>query len=293
MPTLESMRRRIDSSRDLHGVVKTMKAIAAVSIRRYEEAAAASERYAGTVEAGLRAALHGRRELLSAGREAAPRRLLAVVFGSAQGMCGQFNEDVVDFAASRLAEAAEADVAVAAVGERTAALLDAEGVAVRRRLALPTSVAAVADGVGELLAVIEAWRGESGTGRVLLIHNRKRSGSSYAQRDATLLPLPDGWLRELAGRPWPSRSLPAHRMAHRELLGGLLRQHLFAALYRAFADSLAAESASRLAAMQAAESSIEDHLSDLETRYHRLRQDAITEELLDIAAGYESLRERS
>ena len=64
-----------------------------------------------------------------------------------------------------------------------------------------------------------------------------------------------------------------------------------AQIRRAAAESLAAENASRLAAMQGAESSIEDRLDELKGQYHRERQTGITEEMQDIVAGFEALRD--
>jgi F-type H+-transporting ATPase subunit gamma len=75
-----------------------------------------------------------------------------------------------------------------------------------------------------------------------------------------------------------------------DLFAALVRQYLFVSLYRAFAESLAGEHASRLAAMQRAETNVEERLDMLEQTYHRRRQRAITEEVLDITAGFEALR---
>jgi len=73
------------------------------------------------------------------------------------------------------------------------------------------------------------------------------------------------------------------------LFSALIRQHLFVVLYRAVAESLASENASRLASMQAAEKNIQEHLAGLTMRYHQERQQSITEELLDIVTGFETL----
>ncbi len=62
-------------------------------------------------------------------------------------------------------------------------------------------------------------------------------------------------------------------------------------LYRAIANSLAGENASRIASMQAAEKNISERLEDLQKAYQLGRQEAITEELLDVITGFESLRE--
>jgi F-type H+-transporting ATPase subunit gamma len=73
----------------------------------------------------------------------------------------------------------------------------------------------------------------------------------------------------------------------------LVRQHLFVSLYRAFAESLASEHASRLTSMQGAEKNIEERLGELWSSFHRQRQMSITEELLDIVSGFMALSEES
>ena len=74
-----------------------------------------------------------------------------------------------------------------------------------------------------------------------------------------------------------------------ELAAALFRQYFFASLYRACTESLKSENTSRLAAMQMAEKNIGDRLSELNTQFNQQRQTTITEELLDIVAGFEAL----
>jgi alternate F1F0 ATPase F1 subunit gamma len=64
---------------------------------------------------------------------------------------------------------------------------------------------------------------------------------------------------------------------------------LFVSLFRACAESLASENASRLAAMQRADKNIDELLEDLKRTFHRLRQSGIDEELFDVISGFESL----
>jgi F-type H+-transporting ATPase subunit gamma len=90
-------------------------------------------------------------------------------------------------------------------------------------------------------------------------------------------------------REWDSRGLPTFFLEWDTLSDALIREFLFVFLYRAFAESLASENASRLASMQAAENSIEDRMDELNAEYHHLRQSSITEELLEVVAGYEVL----
>jgi hypothetical protein len=89
-------------------------------------------------------------------------------------------------------------------------------------------------------------------------------------------------LADLTREPWPTRILPMFTMDRQALFSELIQQYLFAFLFRAFADSLASENASRLAAMQGAERNIRDRLGDLTRFYYQQRQMSITGELLDI-----------
>jgi len=69
----------------------------------------------------------------------------------------------------------------------------------------------------------------------------------------------------------------------------LIREYLFVSLFRACAESLASENASRLAAMQRADKNIDELLEDLNGTFYRLRQSGIDEELFDVISGFEAL----
>jgi F-type H+-transporting ATPase subunit gamma len=70
----------------------------------------------------------------------------------------------------------------------------------------------------------------------------------------------------------------------------LIHAYLFASLFKASAESLASENASRLAAMQRAEKNIDELLDDLNRKFHSLRQSSIDEELFDVVSGFEALK---
>jgi len=69
----------------------------------------------------------------------------------------------------------------------------------------------------------------------------------------------------------------------------LIREYLFVSLFRACAESLASENASRLAAMQRADKNIDELLENLKYAFHRLRQSGIDDELFDVISSYEAL----
>jgi len=115
------------------------------------------------------------------------------------------------------------------------------------------------------------------------------SGASYEPVSQRLLPLDETWRRKLADRPWPTGNLPQVWGEGTATLRALIIEYLFVSLFRACAESLASENASRLAAMQRADKNIDELLEDLTRTFHRLRQSSIDEELFDVISGFEAL----
>lgn len=288
--TLESMRGRIASAEDLYAVVRVMKALAAASIRQGERAVESLAEYNRTIEAGLQIILLNRPEALAA--QVPPgRRWGFIVFGSDQGMCGSFNEQVASFALEQIDSVCDAreDRTVLVVGSRVVGRLEDAGCAVGAQFPMPSTVSGITSAVSEVLLEVEALRFQNGIDQLLIVHHRPSAPAGSSPAKLQLLPIDRSWLGSLATRSWVSRSVPTFTMDRHRLFSALIRQYLFVALYRAFAESLASENASRLASMHAAERNIQSHLSRLALDYHQGRQQTITEELLDIVAGFEML----
>jgi F-type H+-transporting ATPase subunit gamma len=212
----------------------------------------------------------------------------AIVFGSDQGLVGQFNDVVADYAIESLT-ALSGDLQVWAVGERVHARLADAGLPLLGLFSVPNSVQAITPLVGEIQIESEAHRAASGVANLWLFHNQPRSGSLYEPVGQQLLPLDRQWRQRLAKVPWPSANLAEVVGGRSETLGGLIREYLFISLFRACAESLASENASRLAAMQRADKNINDLLEELQATSHRLRQSGIDEELFDVVSGFEAL----
>ena len=98
--------------------------------------------------------------------------------------------------------------------------------------------------------------------------------------------LPVDGVRE---RAWPTGNLPEVIGSGTSTMRLLIREYLFVSLFRACAESLASENASRLAAMQRADKNIGELMEDLTGTFHRLRQSGIDEELFDVISGFEAL----
>jgi len=291
MQTTESLKRRIKSAGDLLSVVKTMKALAAVSIRQYQKAVESLEDYNRTVEMGLQIVLKERMGATMQRKDASIKRLGAIIFGSDQGLCGQLNEQIAVFALDDIngAGVKKENRKVLAVGARVADYVEDAGQPVEELMTTPSSTAGITPLVQEIIMIIEEWHFRQNVDHFMLFYNDYISGSNYQPYKVQLLPVNHDWLKDLARKKWDSKSLPIFRMDCNKIFSSLIREYLFVSLYRAFAESLASENASRLASMQNAEKNIEEQMMDLHVQFHRTRQMTITEELLDIVAGFEAL----
>jgi F-type H+-transporting ATPase subunit gamma len=212
----------------------------------------------------------------------------AVVFGSDQGLVGQFNDVVADFAIKTLA-ALPGKPQVWAVGERVHARLADAGLPMVGLFEVPNSVQAITPLVGQIQIESEAHRAKGEYALVYVFHNHPQSGSLYEPVSQRLLPLDAQWQRSLAKVPWPTRLPPEIMCGGTATLRRLIREYLFISLFRACAESLASENASRLAAMERADKNIDELLETLHGTFHRLRQSGIDEELFDVISGFEAL----
>ncbi len=290
-----SLRRKIASAGELQSVVRTMKALTASSIGQYEKSVLALTDYYRTVELGLGACLRDGEPAASMaeakGRTDADA-IGAVVFGSDQGLVGRFNEVVVDDAVKALGPRT-GKAQVWAVGERVHARLADAGLPLMGLFAVPTSVKGIAPLVGQIVVETETRRSRRDVTELHLFYNRPTSGAVYGPIRQRLLPLDEDWRRRLAELPWPSKCLPDVFGGRTATLRALVREYLFVSLFRACAESLASENASRLAAMERADKNIDELLEALNGEFHRLRQSSIDEELFDVVSGFDAFSKKS
>ena len=288
--TTASLRRKIGSAGDLQSVVRTMKAMAASSIVQYENAVQSLDDYYRAVQLGLAACFRrSERVTLTPVQPQEVGPIVAIVFGSDQGLIGQFNDVMVDFVVTSL-QTLPGKKTLWTIGERIQAGLTDTEIPIQECFDLPNSIAAITSMVGQILVALEMHHEKGEMAQVYLFHNRPRSGAIYAPVSQRLLPLDATWRNELARVRWPTANLPEVMNHQNETMLAFVREYLFVSLFAACAESLASENASRLVAMQRAEKNIEELLDQLNDAFHRLRQSGIDEELFDVVSGFEALK---
>nr|WP_320048907.1 F0F1 ATP synthase subunit gamma [uncultured Desulfuromonas sp.] len=286
--TLLGLQRKINSATDLAGVVRTMKALAASSINQYEEAVASLRHYSQTVDLGLSACLRALPAHFKQGQKE-PELTLVLIFGSDQGLVGQFNESLVDFAIKKLP--GDKPQRLIAIGERIAGQLESHGHAADHIYRTPTSVDSITE-LGIDLQLDNADLNQTPQRHGLLVfYNAPHLGATYQPRMRTILPLDRAWQEELSQLSWPSTALPEICGPLNATFASLIEEYLFISFFQACAESLASENICRLTAMQRAEKNIQEQLENLQRTYHRRRQDTIDAELFDVTFGFEQLND--
>ena len=295
MLSAEQLKRKITSTQEFQTIVKTMKTMAAVNIHQYEQAVVALQEYAQTLRLGTQILLIHYPELLEDfSRPDRPRsshqRVGVIAFGSDQGMCGRFNEQLASYVRDAIAAVVSPlDVLVLAMGARMETALQEQGFAIERCFMVPASIDGITAKVQAVVVQIEQWRREHQVDRILLFHNCPGSGNRYVPRQQQLFPLDIERLRRLQQEPWGARCRPQVFLPREQLFSALFRQYFFVILYQACAESLSSENMSRLTSMQIAQRNVTDHLQALQSTFQQQRQTMITEELLDIMSGFEAL----
>lgn len=289
MDSLQSLSKRIHSTTKLQDIVKSMKTLAAVSIHQYERALESLDSFVKVIEQGLMVALRETSLPLPSPEVAGAARLL-VVFGSDQGLCGRFNEKLADCITSHLTkyDLEPQLLKIVVVGARIGSRLEAAGLPIAEQFWVPGSVNGISLNVRQILLTLEQWIRRERIRHVEIFFNRYQRLTSAQPTHEILLPMDKGHLQHLATARWQGPSLPYYRLRPEELFSGLIRQYLLVSLFRAQAESLASEQASRLHSLQSAEKKIRERVDELKGEFRVKRQATVTSELLDLVAGFKA-----
>jgi F-type H+-transporting ATPase subunit gamma len=288
--SVQTLHHRIDGAVDLQTVVRTMKALSASNISQYEKAIEALAAYDQTVKLGLIACLQQPTLQISmAARQLEHKRVTGViVFGSDQGLVGQFNDQLAEFVQKTLNNEL-GNLQVWAVGERMANQLEEAGLSLTGTFNVPNSIYAITALVEQLLLASASACFEGEVHQLYVFHNAATGQlGGYNPLKRRLLPFDEVWQQTIRSTQWQTNKLPETLGDPQLILQALIREFLFVSLFRACAESLASENASRLATMQRADKNISEMLDELSHTYHQLRQDNIDTELFDVIAGFTS-----
>ncbi|NHO31458.1 F0F1 ATP synthase subunit gamma [Acetobacter fallax] len=271
---LQDVTARIDNTRQLGGIVNSMRALAAVRVQQARKALPAVEAYSDTVrQALLRViALQPDTERSPDGNGQGKAGL--ILFCAEQGFAGLFSEHMLD----AVQDSEKGGIFL--IGTRGAAIARSREVspvwtaaAAQHPAAIPDLAATIAN---EICRKVLA--GELSTVATVFCHWHPGQGAVIVRE--MLFPLDPALLKAASAGPPPLLNLPPEK-----LMTDLTADYLFSRLCQAALHSFAAENEARSERMTAAHQEIERRLQDLEQRRRMVRQDDITSEIIELVSG--------
>lgn len=290
MPSLKSLRLRINSVKSTRKITQAMKMVAAAKLRRAQTQAEAARPYADRMErmlASLGASVAGSPDApkLLVGTGADKVHLLVVVTAE-RGLCGGFNTNVGRFARAqvRALEAEGKTVKIITVGRKGAVYLKRD---FANRFVAEISFANKKrigyEDASEVSAKISEMLDAGQFDVCTLIYNRFKNVISQTPVGQQLIPTP---LPEVKA---DSGALSEFEPTEEEIMARLLPQNLAIQIYRALLDNAAGFYGSQMTAMDNATRNAGEMINKLTLNYNRTRQANITRELIEIISGAEAL----
>lgn len=271
---LSEISARIDGMRQLGAVVNAMRGIAAARVQQARSQLAAVDSYAATVAAAIGRALALAPPTRPEGASRSARPAL-VLFCAEQGFAGAFSERVLDAVGADLVAS---DLFL--IGTRGGAIAAERGVSAGWTSAMPShslGVPRLADSIAE---AIYLRIGSGAIDRLDAVFSLWQPGHGIQVERRRLLPL------DLSVFPQPmDASEPLVNLAPDVLLSELTADDLHAQLCNAALHAFAAENEARMEAMAAAHKQIERRLATLQATQRLVRQEEITAEIIELAAG--------
>ncbi|MGQ9561022.1 MAG: ATP synthase F1 subunit gamma [Candidatus Oleimicrobiaceae bacterium] len=297
MATVRELRRRIRGISSIAQVTRAMQMVAASKMRRAQEQALSTRAYAAKAWELIShlAAQPGLEQLhpLLAERHP-PRSIVAVVITSDKGLCGAYNTNVLRTTLQFLKQAT-VPTSICAMGRKGRDFLIRHGARVVAEFSLGARHPTLMDTTPIARTVIEDFtRGICD--QVWLIYTEFISTLTQRPVVRPLLPITPGRLRGsvldrfLVDLPPRATLEYIYEPNPHAILTVVLARFVELQVHQAVLEAQASEHSARMVAMRNATESAGELVDHLTLQYYRVRQEAITREMLDIAGGAEALK---
>ncbi len=280
---LREVRDRIASVKSTQKITSAMKLVSAAKLRRAQMAIEAMSHYSNKLNELLASFLYATKELtteLAVNREC--RKVVIIAVASDTGLCGTFNANVINRLRGVLNgyKASNTEVEVYTIGKKMYDAVCKLGYTPKEEL-MPQSASPQYNEVVSVARDLMARFTAGDIDRVEIVYSHFKSAAKQEPQRDVLLPVD---LKSCAMDATPVVDYIVEP-GREELLSALIPKAVEVQLFTALLDAVAAEHAARVMAMQVATDNASDLISELTLEYNKGRQQAITNELLDIMSG--------
>jgi F-type H+-transporting ATPase subunit gamma len=300
MPSLIDLRRRIRSVKNTQQITKAMKMVAASKLRRSQERIMNARPYAdqmrrvlASVASRVDPSIH---PLLVAREPGSENRTLLIVVTGDKGLCGGFNTNVIK-AAGAYIESSKEPCTLGLVGRKGREFFVRRGFAAMFEQIGIFQKLKYEDGQTIATTAIDAFLGGQ-VDRVMLVYNEFKSVMTQRVVVDQLLPIARADVEggtEPTLAPVPAGGDPRAQVeylyepAPQEIFNQLLPRYVAVQVYRALLESNAAFFAAQMTAMDTATKNSAEMIASLTLYMNKVRQAAITREIIEVVSGAEAL----
>jgi len=288
MPTQLDIKRRIRSVKNTQQITRAMKFVAAARLRRAQERAFAARPYARAISRLVRSAAlrvpEGAHSLL---RRREEKRILLLTVSGERGLCGAFNANVIRRTLEFLREHSAQEPTIIVLGRKIRDAMRKQRwkiVAEHVDVTAPPEPTRAAEIANDVTAIYE--RGEVDS--VYIVFNEFKSVLAQNLKLEKLLPIERDPASTIEEAQASSKETPVDYLFEQppdELFARLLPRYVQVQIFRALAESAAAEHAARMTAMDSATNNAGELIDQLTLYMNKVRQAAITKEIIEVVSG--------
>jgi F-type H+-transporting ATPase subunit gamma len=282
MPSLIDLRRRIRSVKNTEQITKAMKMVSAAKLRRAQERVIAARPYANLMR-GMLADLAGAAQSDERASESPwlaireLKRIDLIFFSSDTGLAGAFNSNLLKASQKFFADYQGAEITLTLVGRKGRDFYRRRGAKIlSEHINIPVRPT-YQDAAGIAQEVIRRYR-EGETDGVFVVNNEFKSVMSQKLAVMQLLPV------NLAGDNKEVKDY-IYEQSPVDMLDRLMPRYVEVAVFRAMLETVASYQAARMTAMDKASSNARDVIDTLTLNMNRIRQAAITKEIIEVVSG--------
>jgi F-type H+-transporting ATPase subunit gamma len=294
MQSIKEIQNRLEGLEDIKHLLRSIRAMSAIRWRRAKRHLELAQSYAAAVDTQLATILaHTRSNITtptpgSSGKTTGEVNVGLITLTSDRGLCGNFNTELISKAlfVKDILKKKNKQVKIISLGGYGERLFRNEGYEIFHSEKISSSQAVSFVTMRKVIAHIRAYYETRAIDELNILYNRFNYFGSYTPKAVQILPPK---LSDLVESPAKVDETLMINSDPEELKTFLLWEHLAARLYLAYIESTVSEHSARLQTMDSAISSLDERVADLEIQYHTIRQEKITQEVLEVQSN---IRER-
>jgi F-type H+-transporting ATPase subunit gamma len=291
MPNLLDIRRRIKSVKNTQQITKAMKMVSAAKLKRAQDRVVTARPFANKMtevlgELAKRTDEDFHHPLLDLRGD---QRYLLVLITADKGLCGAFNTNLTKAAQSFVRENSDKTIELIAIGRKGRDFFRNRHAAISSEYIGLTGKGRVefSEALDVAREIIKQYTDDTSIDKVFLIYNEFRSVLSQRVVLEQLLPIS----RTKEAEPDAKSQQPVtlvdyiYEQPPEEMFGSLLPRLIETQIFRALLESVASEQGARMTAMDSASKNASELIESLTLNMNRIRQAAITNEIIEVVSG--------